>query len=264
MDPSNILTPATGSISSRFESQTSIDEAKETRQKEWREAYARLGQEPPPEQPDEEYDPRTLYERLQVKKDAKKEEWDNKMKLSNQWRGLDSEEQRFLAEKEAEKKAEQRKLEEKEAEELREYREQLAARHANSVEAPGPSASSSSSTTKKVPPKPARKDVKSLMKGVVVKKKPKSAAGSPAVASQSVEVPKTNPPIKSLAAPKDAADDTKSGDEDLRTHSAGGSAVAGTKRNQPDSEPQSIPSVPGETIAKNAAVDEKRRKVAET
>ncbi|WWD21070.1 hypothetical protein CI109_105551 [Kwoniella shandongensis] len=179
MDPDAALAAATSTISSRFESQTSIDEAKENKLKEWKEAYARIGQEPPPEEPDQEYDPRTLFERLQSQKDTKKEEWDSKMKLSNQWRGLDSEEQRFLAEKEAEKRAEQRKVEEREADEVREYRERLAAKHASqaTVEAPA-IASSSSSASKKVPPKPARKDVKSLMKGIVVKKKPKAVTTS--------------------------------------------------------------------------------------
>ncbi|WVF65678.1 hypothetical protein IAT40_000409 [Kwoniella sp. CBS 6097] len=257
MDPNNILTPATGSISSRFESQSSIDEAKETRQKEWREAYARLGQEPPPEQPDEEYDPRTLYERLQSKKDLKKEEWDNKMKLSNQWRGLDSEEQRFLVEKEAEKKAEQRKLEEKEAEELREYREQLAAKHSTPVEAAVPSASSS--TTKKVPPKPARKDIKSLMKGVVVKKKPKPASES---ASPSGSASKSTPPINPPATTTAATDSHKLGAEDVRTESPS-SKVAGTKRDQPDSESETKdPAVDGKT-EEVSETEEKRRKLAE-
>lgn len=49
------------------------------------------------------------------------------MKLSNQWRGLNADEQRFLAEKEAEKRAEQKKLEEREAEEMRAYREYVSA-----------------------------------------------------------------------------------------------------------------------------------------
>lgn len=49
------------------------------------------------------------------------------MKLSNQWRGLNADEQRFLAEKEAEKRAEQKKLEEREAEEMRAYREYVPA-----------------------------------------------------------------------------------------------------------------------------------------
>ncbi|KAK6904426.1 hypothetical protein L486_07987 [Kwoniella mangroviensis CBS 10435] len=172
MDPSKIMTPATGSIGSRFESQASIDEAKENKQKAWREAYARIGQEPPPEEPEEEYDPRTLYERLQAKKDLKKEEWDSKMKLSNQWRGIDSEEQRFLMEKDQEKKEEQRKLEERDAEELRAYREKQAAKASQPIDTP-PATTSSVQPKKVIPTKPARKDVKSLMKGVVVKKKPK-------------------------------------------------------------------------------------------
>ncbi|WVQ93325.1 hypothetical protein IAU59_000393 [Kwoniella sp. CBS 9459] len=256
MDPNNILTPATGSISSRFESQSSIDEAKETKQREWREAYARLGQEPPPEQPDEEYDPRTLYERLQSKKDLKKEEWDNKMKLSNQWRGLDSEEQRFLAEKEAEKRAEQRKLEEKEAEELREYRERLAAKHATPVESSLPSASSL--TIKKVPPKPARKDVKSLMKGVVVKKKPKPASATTSSPSGSVQ--KSIPPNDSPAPTIAAKDEARSSADAVQTDSPSNKA-AGTKRDQPDPVTDSSdPAVDGQR-AQVAESDKKRRKV---
>lgn len=86
MDPNSIMTPATGAISSRFESQSAIDEARENRKKEWAEAYARyfdvhannfcladliiyrIGQEPPPEEPETDYDARTLYERLQAQK----------------------------------------------------------------------------------------------------------------------------------------------------------------------------------------------------
>lgn len=41
MDANSIMTPATGAISSRFESQSAIDEARENRKKEWAEAYAR-------------------------------------------------------------------------------------------------------------------------------------------------------------------------------------------------------------------------------
>ncbi|WWC91326.1 uncharacterized protein L201_006269 [Kwoniella dendrophila CBS 6074] len=232
MDPNKILTPATGSIGSRFESQASIDEAKENKQKAWKEAYARIGQEPPPEQPEEEYDPRTLYERLQAKKDIKKEEWDSKMKLSNQWRGIDSEEQRFLMEKDQEKKAEQRKLEDKEAEELREYREAQAAKHTQPIEPPTTSSSSSSTSTqpKKIPPKPVRKDVKSLMKGIVVKKKPKTASTSTTTSSSSTPASE----VKSI--PKAT------------------SPIIGTKRDNPSEDP-----IPQMKISEES--DDKRRKL---
>ncbi|WWC97844.1 hypothetical protein V866_004731 [Kwoniella sp. B9012] len=211
MDPSKIMTPATGSIGSRFESQASIDEAKENKQKAWREAYARIGQEPPPEEPEEEYDPRTLYERLQAKKDLKKEEWDSKMKLSNQWRGIDSEEQRFLMEKDQEKKEEQRKLEERDAEELRAYREKQAAKASQPIEPPA--TTSSVQPKKVVPTKPARKEVKSLMKGVVVKKKPKPTSNTSASTSSP-----SKPISSSVGTKRDAPEDEdtakqKDGDE---------------------------------------------------
>ncbi|KAK8843411.1 hypothetical protein IAR55_007068 [Kwoniella newhampshirensis] len=212
MDPDAALAAATSTMSSRFESQTAIDEAKENKQKEWKEAYARIGQEPPPEEPEQEYDPRTLFERLQSQKDTKKEEWDSKMKLSNQWRGLDSEEQRFLAEKEAEKRAEQRKVEEREADEVREYRERLAAKHASQATTEPPVLASAASTaSKKVPVKPARKDVKSFMKGIVVKKKTKPASTVTGSASERL----TDPPAAA----------------NLESNS---SSTAGAKRQAPD------------------------------
>jgi hypothetical protein len=53
----------------------------------------------------------------------KKDEWDTKMKLSNQYRGLDSEELNFLAEKAKERRLEEKAREEIENAEVREYRE---------------------------------------------------------------------------------------------------------------------------------------------
>ncbi|WVR09160.1 hypothetical protein IAU60_006222 [Kwoniella sp. DSM 27419] len=239
----NPLAAATGGISSRFESQSSIDEARENKQKAWKEAYARIGQEPPPEEPEEEYDPRTLYERLQSKKDLKKEEWDAKMKLSNQWRGLDTEEQRFLAEKEAERRAAERAVEDKEAEEVREYRERLAAKHSTPVEPPSISASSSSAPSKKVPPKPARKDVKSLMKGVVVKKKAKPAL--PATISPGAKPTPSNEPAPTAAPPP-----------------ASVPATSGTKRDALETSDPALPETAVE--AEEASVSEfKRRRVDE-
>lgn len=55
--------------------------------------------------------------------ELKTEEWDNKMKLSNQYRGLDSEEMKFLSEKALERRAEERKRDELENAEVRDYRE---------------------------------------------------------------------------------------------------------------------------------------------
>ncbi|KIS00072.1 hypothetical protein L804_02710 [Cryptococcus deuterogattii 2001/935-1] len=214
MDPNSIMTPATGAISSRFESQSAIDEARENRKKEWAEAYARIGQEPPPEEPETDYDARTLYERLQAQKELKQEEWDSKMKLSNQWRGLNADEQRFLAEKEAEKRAEQKKLEEREAEEMRAYRERLAARNTSQAEDLPPIIASIAKPAppKKVPSKDVKKkDVKSLMKGVVVKKKPKAPVAPSANKPFTAASEAAGKPDSSSSKPSEPEVDNKTG-----------------------------------------------------
>lgn len=58
----------TSGVASRFVSSNTLEEAKKRREAEWKEAYARLGQEPPKEEADEKYDPRSLFERLQENK----------------------------------------------------------------------------------------------------------------------------------------------------------------------------------------------------
>lgn len=58
----------TSGVGSRFVSSNTLEEAKKRREAEWKEAYARLGQEPPKEEADEKYDPRSLFERLQENK----------------------------------------------------------------------------------------------------------------------------------------------------------------------------------------------------
>jgi hypothetical protein len=123
------LKPAaqTGS-SSRFVSQKELDEAQQRREDAVRETYAKLGQEPPPEalaaarKENVEYDPRTLFERLKANKDAKQEAFDEKMKLSNQFRGLDDGETEFLQEVEREKRAAELAKEEETKREMEEFR----------------------------------------------------------------------------------------------------------------------------------------------
>lgn len=49
-------------VGSRFVSQDEIDLAKQRREEQWKAAYARLGQEPPPPQQEDVYDGRSLAE----------------------------------------------------------------------------------------------------------------------------------------------------------------------------------------------------------
>ncbi|PWN98338.1 hypothetical protein FA09DRAFT_329934 [Tilletiopsis washingtonensis] len=61
-------------------------------------------------------------QRLQANKDAKQEAFDEKMKLSNQFRGIDQEESVFLADVQAQKQREERAKRNEELEELNRFR----------------------------------------------------------------------------------------------------------------------------------------------
>lgn len=111
------------SVASRFVSQGQLTEAQKKREQDLKDAYARIGQEPPPgAKAEEEYDPRTLYEKLQANKDAKQEKHDETWKLSNQFRGIDEGESEFLAEVAKEKRDEERKKRQEEREQLEAFR----------------------------------------------------------------------------------------------------------------------------------------------
>ncbi|KAE8211832.1 hypothetical protein CF327_g4455 [Tilletia walkeri] len=146
------------SVASRFVSQTELSEAQARRESDVRAAYARLGQEAPAEalaaakgDTGGEYDPRSLFERLQANKNAKQEKIDEMMKLSNQFRGLDEDETVFLAEVAAEKRAEEATKREQEEQELLEFRRATLVR---SSSPPNPLALLTGSALSTSPPPP--------------------------------------------------------------------------------------------------------------
>jgi hypothetical protein len=53
---------SSGVVGSRFVTENEIDLAKARREEQWKAAYARLGQEPPPQPKEEVYDGRSLAE----------------------------------------------------------------------------------------------------------------------------------------------------------------------------------------------------------
>lgn len=118
-----------GSVASRFVSSTELSEAQKKREQSLKEAYARIGQSPPPssssggaEGAKEEYDPRSLFERLQAQKNSKQEKFDETWKLSNQFRGIDEGESDFLAEVERERREGERRKRDEERKELEAFR----------------------------------------------------------------------------------------------------------------------------------------------
>lgn len=122
-----------GSVASRFVSSTELSEAQKKREQSLKEAYARIGQSPPPsssgsgaavggEGAKEEYDPRSLFERLQAQKNSKQEKFDETWKLSNQFRGIDEGESDFLAEVERERREAEKRKRDEERRELEAFR----------------------------------------------------------------------------------------------------------------------------------------------
>lgn len=170
-----------GGVGSRFVSQNDLEEAKARRDEQWKAAYARLGQAPPPQPVEDSFDGRSLAEKLAANRAAKQEEWEEKTKLANQFRALEEDEIMFLdsiREKEAE---EERLRKAQDGEELSDFRKAVAARESDLNKPPAaqpvvqPRKPNDDTLEKpKATALAPKKDVKKSLKGVVVKKKAKS------------------------------------------------------------------------------------------
>ncbi|KAI6031732.1 hypothetical protein PISMIDRAFT_673441 [Pisolithus microcarpus 441] len=167
-------------VASRFVSQSDVEAARARREEQWKAAYARLGQEPPPQPIDDSFDGRSLAEKLAANRAAKQEEWEEKMKLGNQFRALEEDEIVFL-DSIREKQAEEERLRKaQDGAELSDFRKAVAARE-SAMNKPPPVIPPSSKPTNNLTGKdkdksavgPPKRDTRKALKGVVVKKKPK-------------------------------------------------------------------------------------------
>ncbi|KAK0208373.1 N-terminal domain of NEFA-interacting nuclear protein NIP30-domain-containing protein [Desarmillaria ectypa] len=164
---------SSGVIGSRFVSQDDIESAKSKREEQWKAAYARLGQEPPPQQVEDSYDGRSLAEKLAANKIAKQEEYEEKTKLANQFRALEEDEIMFLdsiREKELEEERQRKQLD---GEEVKNFKEAVAAR--TSASNPPPINIKPAATPPILQTTATKKDIKKGLKGVIVKKRGKPA-----------------------------------------------------------------------------------------
>ncbi|GAA5895192.1 hypothetical protein JCM6882_006611 [Rhodosporidiobolus microsporus] len=181
-------------VASRFVSSTALDEAKKKREEEWKEAYARMGQEPPKElmQQEETYDPRSLYERLQDNKNKKQEAFEEQLKFKNHFRSLDEDEVSFLDSMVDETNEEEKERQRQIKEELQGFRAAVTKRGApppppgaspplrtsTSSASPSTSAAASSATASKPAATAPKKGKKKTLAGLVMKKKPVASAAS--------------------------------------------------------------------------------------
>jgi len=170
-----------GAVGSRFVSQTDIESAKARRDEQWKAAYARLGQEPPPQPAEDSYDGRSLAEKLAANKIAKQEEWEEKTKLANQFRALEEDEVMFLDSLREKQLKEERQRKEMDGEEVKGFREAVAARTSAANNLPPALVSKpvvDAPNLARTAPAATKKDPKKSLKGVLVKKKTKPPASS--------------------------------------------------------------------------------------
>ncbi|XP_035498043.1 PSME3-interacting protein isoform X2 [Scophthalmus maximus] len=114
---------ATGvDLSRKFVSETELDEKRKKRQEEWEKVRK---PDDPEEAPEEAYDSRSLFERLQEQKDKKQEEFEEQLKFRNMVRGLDEDESSFLDEVSRQQCLVEKQRRDEEKQELLEYRSAL-------------------------------------------------------------------------------------------------------------------------------------------
>ncbi|XP_037308231.1 PSME3-interacting protein isoform X2 [Pungitius pungitius] len=106
-------------LSRKFVSESELDEKRKKRQEEWEKVRK---PDDPEEAPEEAYDSRSLFERLQEQKDKKQEEYDEQFKFRNMVRGLDEEETSFLDEVSRQQCLVEKQRRDEEKQELLEYR----------------------------------------------------------------------------------------------------------------------------------------------
>ncbi|KAJ3596804.1 hypothetical protein NHX12_003204, partial [Muraenolepis orangiensis] len=84
-----------GDLTRKFVSEAELDEKRKKRQEEWEQVRK---PDDPEEVPEEDYDHRCLFERLQEQKDKKQEDFEEQFKFKNMVKGLDEDESHFLDE----------------------------------------------------------------------------------------------------------------------------------------------------------------------
>ncbi|XP_011148089.1 protein FAM192A isoform X2 [Harpegnathos saltator] len=110
-------------MSSGFISEAEIAEQRRMRQEEWERVRTA---DQPLEAPEEVYDPRSLYERLQEQKNKRDIEYEEAHKLKNMIKGLDDDEVEFLDLVDRTKLEEERKKNLEEEKEMRDFKDAVA------------------------------------------------------------------------------------------------------------------------------------------
>ncbi|XP_073461619.1 PSME3-interacting protein isoform X2 [Aquarana catesbeiana] len=109
-------------INKKFVTESELEEKRKKRQEEWEKVRK---PEDPEECPEEVYDPRSLYEKLQEQKEKKQQEYEEQFKFKNMVRGLEEDETAFLDEVSRKQEMLEKERREEEKKELNEFRNAL-------------------------------------------------------------------------------------------------------------------------------------------
>lgn len=115
-----------------FVSEAELEEKRKKRQEEWEKVRKA---EDPVEAPEEEYDPRSLFERLEEQRLKKQADYDEAHKLKNMIRGLDDDEVTFLEYVDIRKQEIESQRLKEDMQEIEEYRKAVATLSEEAIEA---------------------------------------------------------------------------------------------------------------------------------
>ncbi|XP_058838665.1 PSME3-interacting protein [Topomyia yanbarensis] len=193
-------------MSSGFVTESELAEARQKRQEEWEKVRTA---DQPLEAPEEEYDGRSLYDRLQEQKQKKDFEFEEAHKLKNMIKTLDDDEVEFLDLVDKNKLKAERQAQIDEAKEMSEFRQKVASLQEQRMDEKIQQQISKGKPAKS-PLVSNRLSQKKILAGVVVKKRkfeddPPNVSNIASSSDQKIEAnvigeTKNNPPEESTAA----------------------------------------------------------------
>lgn len=157
-------------MSSGFISEAEIAEQKRIRQEEWDKVRT---PDQPTAVPEEPYDRRSLFEKLQEQKNKRDMEYEEAHKLKNMIKGLDDDEVEFLDLIDQKKIDEEKKKKLEEENEMRDFKERVASLQEKTLdERLKQELKKPQSTSKNISGCSSRNSQHKLLAGVVIKKQP--------------------------------------------------------------------------------------------
>ncbi|KAG0259230.1 hypothetical protein DFQ27_004181 [Actinomortierella ambigua] len=196
-----------------------LDAARQARRQEWEQAYKDAENPPPPPEEEPDYDPRTLYERLQEQRQKKDDAFREATKFGNLIKKLDGDEFDFLSNLHEEEDKKKRDMAELEAQALEEFRSSVKS---TTVAPPAPvSLSSTLGTTNIGGTGSATSLLASTSAATLISRKPrKSAFSGLVVGKEDKKSGATSPPDTAADSSKrkQGSETTSTGDEKSAAH----------------------------------------------